>query len=276
MNDSMDALQSQFRQLRLVETASELPELLRKAEQASWTYRELVQEIVCFELRKREEKSVQKRLKWAKFPYHKTLTEFDLSDQTSLSKRQLTQLQELTWLEQQYNLIFLGPSGVGKTHLSIALGMEAIQKGFQVTFVTMGELLSLLKTEEFTRKSQVQLNRIRASDLVIIDDLMYMAMDQREATLFFHLINHLYERSSIILTSNKSPDQWGELLGDEGVAMAILDRILHRAEVVHMNEASYRMKHRQSEYCEQIEPPVRMIEPASAINRATQCNRESH
>ena len=208
MNDSMDALQSQFRQLRLVETASELPELLRKAEQASWTYRELVQEIVCFELRKREEKSVQKRLKWAKFPYHKTLTEFDLSDQTSLSKRQLTQLQELTWLEQQYNLIFLGPSGVGKTHLSIALGMEAIQKGFQVTFVTMGELLSLLKTEEFTRKSQVQLNRIRASDLVIIDDLMYMAMDQREATLFFHLINHLYERSSIILTSNKSPDQW--------------------------------------------------------------------
>jgi DNA replication protein DnaC len=246
MNDSMDALQSQFRQLRLVETASELPELLRKAEQASWTYRELVQEIVCFELRKREEKSVQKRLRWAKFPYHKTLTEFDLSDQTSLSKRQLTQLQELTWLEQQYNLIFLGPSGVGKTHLSIALGMEAIQKGFQVTFMTMGELLSLLKTEEFTRKSQVQLNRIRASDLVIIDDLMYMAMDQREATLFFHLINHLYERSSIILTSNKSPDQWGELLGDEGVAMAILDRILHRAEVVHMNEASYRMKHRQS------------------------------
>jgi len=241
MNDSMDALQSQFRQLRLVETASELPELFRKAEQASWTYRELVQEIVCFELRKREEKNVQKRLKWAKFPYHKTLTEFDLSDQTSLSKRQLTQLQELTWLEQQYNLIFLGPSGVGKTHLSIAF-----QKGFQVTFVTMGELLSLLKTEEFTRKAQVQLNRIRASDLVIIDDLMYMAMDQREATLFFHLINHLYERSSIILTSNKSPDQWGELLGDEGVAMAILDRILHRAEVVHMNEASYRMKHRQS------------------------------
>lgn len=100
MNDSMDALQSQFRQLRLVETASELPELLRKSEQASWTYRELVQEIVRFELRKREEKSVQKRLKWAKFPYHKTLTEFDLSDQTSLSKRQLTQLQELTWLEQ--------------------------------------------------------------------------------------------------------------------------------------------------------------------------------
>lgn len=87
-------------------------------------------------------KKCSETLKWAKFHCHKTLTEFDLSDQTSLSKRQLTQLQELTWLEQQYNLIFLGPSGVGKTHLSIALGMEAIQKGFQVTFVTMGELLS--------------------------------------------------------------------------------------------------------------------------------------
>ena len=173
--------------MRLSETASELPNLLRRAEQASWTYREFVQEIVQFELMKREEKSMEKRMKWAKFPYLKTLKEFDLSDQTSLSQRQLNQLEEMSWLEQQYNLILLGPPGVGKTHLAIGLGIEAIQRGFQVMFVPMGELITLLKTREFTRKSQVQLNRIEASDLVIIDDLMYMAMDQREANLFFHL-----------------------------------------------------------------------------------------
>lgn len=100
------------------------------------------------------------------------------------------------------------PPGVGKTHLPVGLGIEAIQKGFQAYFVTMGELIHLLKTQEFTHRSQVQFKRLQASDLVIIDDLMYMAMDQREANLFLQVINHLYEQSSIIFTSNKSPEEW--------------------------------------------------------------------
>jgi len=130
-----------------------------------------------YELKKREEKSIEKRMKWAKFPYLKTLKEFDLSEQTSLSQRQLNQLEELNWMEKQFNLILLGLPGSGKTHLSISLGIKAIQRGFQVMFVTMGELINLLKSREFTRKSQVLLNRIESSDLVIIDDLMDMAMD---------------------------------------------------------------------------------------------------
>lgn len=96
-----------------------------------------------------------------------------------------------------------------------------------------------------TRKSQIQLRRLRASDLIIIDDVMYMAMDQREATLFFQLIHQLYERSSIILTSNRSPEEWTELVGNEGMMTAILDRLLHRVEVIHMNNESYRIKHQQ-------------------------------
>jgi DNA replication protein DnaC len=120
-------------------------------------------------------------------------------------------------------------------------------KGFKVAFSTMGELVQLLKTEEYIRKSQTQLKRIKGSDLVIIDDLMYMAMDQREANLFFHLINHLYERSSIILTSNKSPEEWADLIGDKGITTAILDRLLHRVEVIQLNENdSWRLKHRRT------------------------------
>lgn len=99
-------------------------------------------------------------------------------------------------------------------------------------FCTMGELIQLLKTEEFTRKSQIQLRRLRASDLVIIDDLMYMALDQREATLFFQLIHQLYEQRSIILTSNRSSEEWTELVDHQGMMTAILDRLLHRVEII--------------------------------------------
>lgn len=245
--NSVHLLQEQFRHLRMVETANELPALLRNAEKMSWTYQEFLQEVLIYELKRRDEKSIERRMKWAAFPYHKTLDEFHIEEQQSLSTRQLKQLRELNWLEQQYNLILLGPPGGGKTHISIGLGIEAVQKGFQVVFTTMGELVQLLKTEEYIRKSQVQLKRLRESDLVIIDDLMYMAMDQREANLFFHLINHLYERSSIILTSNKGPEQWGELMGDQGITTAILDRLLHRVEVIQLNNNdSYRIKHRST------------------------------
>lgn len=245
MNKTVKELQNHFRQLRLSETSEELPQLLREAEKKSWTYLEFLEAITSFELGKREAKSIERRIKWARFPYIKTLGEFEVDEQKALTLRQLTQLQELNWLEQQYNLILLGPPGVGKTFLAIGLGLEAINKGFQAYFVTMGELIQLLKTQEFVHKSQVQMKRLQKSDLVIIDDLMYMAMDQREANLFFQLINHLYERSSIILTSNKSPEQWTELVEDQGIMTAILDRLLHRVEVIQMNSDSYRMKNRQ-------------------------------
>lgn len=110
----------------------------------------------------------------------------------------------------------------------------------------MEELIPLLKTEEYLRKSQLQMKKVRDADLIIIDDLMYMAMDQNEANLFFHLVNHLYERSSIILTSNKGPEELGELLGDQGITTATLDCIFHRSEVFHLDGESHRIKHRQT------------------------------
>ena len=206
-----------------------------------------IHHLTDYEQKRRDEKQIEKRLKWAALTFYKTLDAFNLKEQQSISKKQINQLKEFTWLDQLYNLILLGPTGVGKTLLSTALGIEAIYQGYKVSFVSMGELIHTLKTEEFTRKSQTRMKRIRDSNLVIIDDLMYMAMDTREATLFFHLINDLYDKSSVIITSNKAPQEWGELLGDPGITTVILDRLIHRAEVIHFKgEENYRMKHRSS------------------------------
>jgi len=243
---TMKDLQTRLTSLSLGEAAQEVPVLLEKAEKNDETVATFLMNLLNYEQIRREEKKIERHLKWATFPYQKTLDEFHLSEQKSLSNKQFNQLKELLWIEQLFNLILLGPPGVGKTHLAIGLGIRAINQGYKVIFITMGELIQTLKTEEITRKSQTRMKRIRNADLVIIDDLMFMAMNQSEANLFFHLINDLYNNASIILTSNKAPKEWGELLGDPAITTAILDRIMHRVEIVHLNEDSYRMKYRTS------------------------------
>jgi len=135
---------------------------------------------------------------------------------------------------------------VGKTCLSIGLGIEAINRGYRVSFIQMNELIRLLKTEEISRNSRAKVKRMIGSDLVIIDDLMFMAIDRHEANLFFQLINQLYGQTSIIVTSNKGPEEWGDILGDPAITTAILDRLIHKSEVIHLTGDSYRMKHRQT------------------------------
>ena len=194
--------QERLKTLRMSESAQYLPTLVKEAEMHDKSYLGFLNSILEYEQKRREEKLLERRLKWAAFPSHKTLDEFNLDEQRSLSRKQLNQLKELTWIEQLYNIIFLGPPGVGKTHLAIGLGLEAIHQGYKVMFISMGDLVHTLKTEEISRKSKTRMKRIRDANLLIIDDLMFMAMDQHEANLFFHLINDLYNKSSIILTSN--------------------------------------------------------------------------
>ncbi|GGK34764.1 hypothetical protein GCM10010965_29630 [Caldalkalibacillus thermarum] len=246
MSESLVQLKHSLKTLKLASIAEVIEEQLMEAETNGFSYQQFLTKLLGYEIRKREEKQLAKRLKWADFPVHQSLDEFDISAQPALSRQQFQQLRELLWIEQVYNLILLGPPGVGKTHLAIGLGVEAVQQGYKVSFVTMDHLIQLLRTQEVTRSAQTKLKRITQSDLVIIDDLMFMAINRHEANLFFQLINKLYGQSSVIITSNKGPEDWGELLGDPAITTAILDRLLHKSEVIHLTGDSYRLKNRKT------------------------------
>ncbi len=246
MPAELEQLINDMKRLNITEAAAVVEEKLMDAQMKELSYQRFLSELMQYEIKRREKKQRLRFYKLASFPEYKTLEDFDLSAQPSLSKKQLSQLKELLWLEQVYNLILLGPPGVGKTMLSIGLGIEAINRGYRVSFVQMDELIRLLKTEEISRNSRAKVKRIVGSELVIIDDLMFMAIDRHEANLFFQLINKLYGQTSIIITSNKAPEDWGDILGDPAITTAILDRLIHKSEVIHLTGDSYRLKHRQT------------------------------
>jgi DNA replication protein DnaC len=246
MTEAILTLKKSLSHLHLKAAAGIVEDLLLTAEKQQWSYRECIQQLLDHEGNLREEKQLAKRYKSAALPERKTLAAFNTEQSTSLSKKQLAQLQELVWLEQAYHILLLGPPGVGKTHLAIGLGIEALEKGFKVSFVTMDTLIQLIKTQEISRQAKFKLKRILDSDLIILDDLMFMAMDRNEANLFFQFINKVYGQSSLIITSNKGPAEWGELLGDAAITTAILDRIIHKSEVIQLNGDSYRLKYRKT------------------------------
>ncbi|MGB7999139.1 MAG: IS21-like element helper ATPase IstB [Anaerobacillus sp.] len=247
MSDLYGALQEKCRTLRLAETAKELPRFLREAEAKSWTYHELIYEILTYETQCRERKNSEKLMKWAEFPELLTFDQFRLEEQSAIGEKHLNVLKELSWIDECFTLIMMGPTGAGKTHLSTALGIHAIERGYQVSFVSMERLIYVLKSREYINKSKTRYKRIMSSELIIIDDVMYMAYEPQDAHLFFQFIYEMYDKAAFILTSNKGPNEWGKFLGDPTLTTAILDRLLHRSEILTFSEKqhSIRMKYRK-------------------------------
>jgi DNA replication protein DnaC len=244
---NLDASKEMLKSLNLYYTASVLDSIIEKTIEKSMTCEKILDLLLKREIQARESNKLEKRLKQAFFPEYKTLEEFNLTEQKTLCERNINQLKELSWLEKGFNIIFLGPPGVGKTHLAVGVGIEAINNGYKVKFQTMADLVHLLKTQEISSTARNKIKRIVESDLLIIDDLMFMAMEKYEANLFFQLINKLHGQTSILITSNKSPEDWGDLLGDPAITTAILDRIIHKCEIINFyDDDSYRLKHRET------------------------------
>lgn len=258
MNQPYEELQGICRTLRLAETAKELPSLLREAEAKGWTYHEFIHEVLNYELRCRELKNREKLMKWAEFPESLTFESFNLEEQTAIGEKQLNILKELSWVDECFTLIMMGPTGVGKTHLSTALGVHAVERGHQVSFISMDRLIYVLKSREYISKSRTRYKRIVKSNLIIIDDVMYMTYEPQDAHLIFQFIYEMYDKAAFILTSNKGPGEWGKFLGDTALTTAILDRLLHRSEILTFNEEqdSIRMKYRKVLFDDGNEPSV--------------------
>lgn len=242
MNKLNNHLENQLRTLKLKGIVSCYQELSERAARSNLSYEEYLTLLLEEEIKRKDEGTVKTKINKARFPFLKTLEEFDFSFQPALNQKEVSRLSSLEFIENKGNLLFLGPSGVGKTHLAVALGIKACVAKYRVVFISaqklLEELMLSLKEGSLTEKllSYGRLN------LLIIDELGYMPVSKEQANLLFQLISLRYERGSIILTSNYNFDEWGVIFSDQVVAAAIIDRLVHHARIFYINGASYRLK----------------------------------
>lgn len=200
--------------------------------------------LINIEIQLRDQTQRQKRLQKARFPQLKTLEDFDFSFQNSISQQSIRDLAGLDFIEARENIILLGPPGVGKSHISIALGVYAVNAGYQVRFYTFNDLVVELYAALADNSVNKKINNILKNDLVILDELGYLSMDETASDHIFQLITQAYEKRSLIVTSNLDFAEWGSLFTNTSTAAAILDRLLHHAHVFNLRGDSYRMRNR--------------------------------
>lgn len=232
--------------LRLTNLKKAPEELIHQAQIDKPSYMDFIMEILASEVSYRKSADLERRIRLAKLPKHNDLDSYDFNVSNGLLKAELAQLRELLWLEQNYNLILMGPSGTGKTYLAAGLIHDALIAGYRAYFLSMEELTNILKMKDITVSAMNAYNRLLKAHVLAIDDIMLFPINKVQAVAFFNMINHLHEQASIIITTNKSPKQWAETLEDEVLATALLDRLLYRCEVVKLKGTSYRMDNRQT------------------------------
>lgn len=243
MSDLMyERVQTALKRLDLTTMPTHLDALTQQAAVNNWSALQFLDALTQTELAARCERDVQRKMRQARFPYHKTLDEFDFAFQPSVNERQIRDLATLRFIAHAENILFLGPPGVGKTHLAVALGIGAILQGMSVVFFSLPDLIQQLAKDAKADQLNRRLQALSRPQLLIIDEMGYFSLDKRSAQFLFQLISRRYQKASTILTSNKSYGEWGDLFSDTVLASALLDRLLHHSITVNIRGSSYRLK----------------------------------
>jgi DNA replication protein DnaC len=238
-------LTSLLEKMKMDHLCLQLDSICEQASKKDLGYKEFLTQALDTEWRGRHQKGVETRLKMARLPWVKSLEQFDFDFQPSIDRKVIRELTTLGFVDRAENVILLGPPGVGKTHLAIALGVKAVEAGHKVLFLTLESMVTKLTRARMENRIERQLQQFVYPKVLIIDEMGYLPMNREEVGLLFRLLTRRYEKASTIITSNKSFVDWGEIFNDQVLATAILDRLLHHCTTINIKGESYRLKEKR-------------------------------
>ena len=269
-----DRIRAQLADLKMPGALEALDEVLTGVDGGGMTASEAIEQLLGAQIMLRNNRRLQAAMRSSRLPGIKTLDDFDFSFQPSIKREQIDSLHELGFLERKENVIFLGSPGVGKTHLAISLAIAAAQSGRRVYYGALADLITSLEEAKTAGQLGRRLNILTYPSLLVIDEIGYLPVSQSGAMFFFQLINRRYERASTVLTSNKGFEEWGQILGDDVMAAALIDRLLHHCHIVNIRGNSYRMR-KHTDLSKMLHSPLAEPSPSPPRKRRAKAKEKT-